>query len=483
MVMSSRIFFNVRPYQSRVAYIRDGCVRDIFYQRESSPTLVGAIYKGRVSRLSKGLNFAFVDIGLDKAGFLYGKDVNDGKKPLSRELQLGQEVMVQIKSDANRDKGTRLSMDIALPGKYLVYIPGQKGGKNAVSRRIADRKEKARLSKILDGFKEPGALLVRTLGEEKSLDDFKNDLESLKNQWETLQELFQQKASVGEMQKSPSLGLSYLRDFSDSIDEIFVDDKETYQEMKAFLKVTRPGWESRLKFHSKKEPLFEAFSIDSQIEEIFSRKVRLKNGGFLVIEELEAFTVIDVNSGRYMGKKTPASTILDLNLEAAEMIARQVRLRHLAGIILVDFIDMENPEDGEKLVSCLQEGFAEDKSCPRVFPMGELGMVQITRKRTYPSLSAFVSEKCTHCSGTGRLKSVSSIAIEILIALEKFALRRRSWFQRKISVRLFCHPDVKSWIEKQPQALGFLKKEFAILLELVPRKNWPINRFEIKKSS
>ena len=225
---------------------------------------------------------------------------------------------------------------------------------------------------------------MRTLGEGKSLEDFTKDLESLKNQWQNLQELFQEKTSVGEIRKSPSLELSYLRDFSDSIDEIFVDNKETYQEMKAFLKITRPEWKSHLKLHSKKEPLFEAFSIESQIEEIFSRKVRMKNGGFLVIEELEAFTVIDVNSGRHMGKKTPASTILDLNMEAAEMIARQVRLRHLAGIILVDFIDMESPEDGEKLVSCLQEGFAEDKSCPRVFPMGELGMVQITRKRTYP---------------------------------------------------------------------------------------------------
>ena len=481
--MSSRIFFNIRPFQSRVAYVSEGSLRDIFYQRESSPTLVGAIYKGRVSRLSKGLNYAFVDIGLDKAGFLYGKDVNDGKRPLSRELQVGQEVMVQIKSDANRDKGTRLSMNIALPGKYLVYIPGQKGGKNAVSRRIMDRKEKSRLSKILEGFKEPCALLVRTLGEGKSLEDFTKDLESLKNQWQNLQELFQEKTSVGEIRKSPSLELSYLRDFSDSIDEIFVDNKETYQEMKAFLKITRPEWKSHLKLHSKKEPLFEAFSIESQIEEIFSRKVRMKNGGFLVIEELEAFTVIDVNSGRHMGKKTPASTILDLNMEAAEMIARQVRLRHLAGIILVDFIDMESPEDGEKLVSCLQEGFAEDKSCPRVFPMGELGMVQITRKRTYPSLSAFVSEKCTHCSGQGRLKSVSSVAIEVLIALEKFALSRQTWFKRKLSVRVFCHSDIKSWIEKQPRTLDFLKKEFAIFLELVPKKQFSLNRFEIKKSS
>ena len=151
--MSSRIFFNIRPFQSRVAYVSEGSLRDIFYQRESSPTLVGAIYKGRVSRLSKGLNFAFVDIGLDKAGFLYGKDVNDGKRPLSRELQVGQEVMVQIKSDANRDKGTRLSMNIALPGKYLVYIPGQKGGKNAVSRRIMDRKEKPVFQKFWKALK------------------------------------------------------------------------------------------------------------------------------------------------------------------------------------------------------------------------------------------------------------------------------------------------------------------------------------------
>ena len=254
--MSSRIFFNVRPYQTRVAYVKDGLLRDIFYQRESNPSLVGAIYKGRVSRLSKGLNFAFVDIGLDKAGFLYGKDVNNGKKPLNKVLQTGEEVMVQIKSDANREKGTRLSMNIAMPGKYLVYMPAQKE-KNAISRRISDRKEKLRLSRMLEEFKEPGALLIRTLGQGKSKEDFQKDLEFLKNQWKELEELFKQKTSVGKIQKSPSLGLSYLRDFPYSIDEIFIDDKAAYQEMKASLKSLRPEWQSKLTFHSKKQPLFE----------------------------------------------------------------------------------------------------------------------------------------------------------------------------------------------------------------------------------
>lgn len=477
--MSSRIFFHVRPYQTRVAYVKDNLLKDIFYQRESNPTLVGAIYKGKVSRLSKGLNFAFVDIGLDKAGFLYGKDVNYGKKPLSKVLQVGEEVMVQIKSDANREKGTRLSMNISLPGKYLVYMPTQKE-KSAVSRRILNRKEKSRLSQILEEFKESGALLIRTLGQGKSKEDFQKDLLTLKHQWQELSELFQKKTTVGVLRKSPSLGLSYLRDLPYNIDEIFVDDKETYHEMKTYLKSIRPEWNSKLKFYNKKQPLFEAFSIENQVEETFNRKVQLKNGGFLIFEELEAFTVIDVNSGRFMGKKAPASTILDLNLEAARMIARHVRLRHISGIILIDFIDMENPKDGEKLVSSLQEEFMEDKSKPKVFPMAELGMVQITRKRTYPSLSAFVSEKCSHCLGTGRLKSVSSIGIEALMALEKVAIKRRGWFQKKISVRVFCHPEVKKWMEEVPTVFDFLKKEFALLPEFVPKKSFPLSRFEIK---
>ena len=477
--MSSRVFFNVRPYQTRVAYVKDGLLRDIFYQRESNPTLVGAIYKGRVSRLSKGLNFAFVDIGLDKAGFLYGKDVNNGKKPLNKVLQIGEEVIVQIKNDANREKGTKLSMNISMPGKYLVYMPIQKD-KNAVSRRILDRKEKFRLSKMLEEFKEPGALLIRTMGQGKSKEDFQKDLDVLKHQWKEVEELFKQKPSVGELKKSPSLGLFYLRDCPYNIDEIFIDDKETYQEMKASLRSIRPEWKSKLKVHSKKQPLFEEFSIENQIEEIFERKVRLKNGGFLIFEELEAFTVIDVNSGRFMGKKAPASTILDINLQAARMIAHHVQLRHISGIILIDFIDMENPKDGEKLVSLLQEEFAEDKSKPKVFPMGELGMVQITRKRTYPSLSAFVSEKCSHCLGTGRLKSLSSIGIEALMALEKVAIKRGGWFQKKVSVQVFCHPEVKKWVEGAPGVFDFLKKEFSLLPEFIPKKNFPLQRFKIK---
>lgn len=477
--MSSRILFNMRPYQTRVVYVKNSLLKDIFYQRESNPTLVGAIYKGKVSRLSKGLNFAFVDIGLDKAGFLYGKDVNYGKKPLNKVLQVGKEVMVQIKSDANREKGTRLSMNISLPGKYLVYMPTQQE-KNAVSRRILDRKEKSRLSQMLEEFKEPGALLIRTLGQGKSREDFQKDLHTLKLQWQELSELFKKKTNVGVLRKSPSLGLSYLRDFPSDIAEIFVDNKEAYQEMKTYLKSIRPEWSAKLKFYNKQQPLFEAFSIENQVEEIFNRKVQLKNGGFLIFEELEAFTVIDVNSGSFMGKKALASTILDLNLEAAQMIARQVRLRHISGIILIDFIDMENPKDGEKLVSALQEEFMEDKSKPRVFPMGELGMVQITRKRTYPSLSAFVSEKCSHCGGTGKLKSLNSIGIEMLMALEKAAVKRRSWFQKKTAVRVFCHPKVKEWVEEMPAIFDFLKKEFALLPEFVPKKTFPLSRFEIK---
>ena len=571
--MPSQVFFNVRPFQTRTAYVRDGLLRDIFYQRESRPSLAGAVYKGRVSRLSKGLNFAFVDIGLTKAGFLYGKDVGDGKKPLSQALRAGEDVIVQVKSDPNREKGARLSMNISLPGKYLVYMPRQKK-KAAVSRRISDEKERERLLNLLRRLQtgagtgagtsessteqsasrrrkapaaanEGGAFLVRTLGAGKQEEDFQKDLKALKQQWEELKKLFQKKAGTGELQKAPSLHLSYLRDFAGELDEILVDDKAAFQEMKAALKTVRPEQAPLLKLHSEKTPLFEAYSLQPQIDDLFARKVRLKSGGFLIIEELEAFTVIDVNSGRFMGKAadkphrggaprngphrggpnlggphrggrgrgaaarnsgragggtsasssiadlnsgragggtSASSSIADLNREAAAVIARQVRLRHIAGIILIDFVDMEDPKDGEQLVALLQEEFADDKSRPKVFPMGELGMVQITRKRTLPSLSAFISEKCPHCTGTGRLLSPDSVGVEMLFALEKTARKRGGlFFRKKVSLRVFCHPEIKKWTEAAPQALDFLHKELSVYPELVAKKSFPLHRFEIQK--
>ena len=557
--MPSQVFFNVRPFQTRTACVRDGLLRDIFYQRESRPSLVGAVYKGRVSRLSKGLNFAFLDIGLQKAGFLYGKDVGDGKKPLSQALRAGEDLIVQVKSDPNREKGARLSMNLSLPGKYLVYMPLQKK-KAAVSRRIPDGPEKERLLQLLrrlqneagesapprrrdsapDSHRGEGALLVRTLGAGKTEEDFQQDLKALKHQWEELQKLFQKKSGTGELQKAPSLNLSYLRDFPGRLDEILIDDKAAFQEMKAALKTVRPELAALLKLHSDKTPLFEAYSIQQQIDDLFARKVRLKSGGFLIIEELEAFTVIDVNSGRFMGKAAggrggglrrrgtrnrgggaprgganlggpnlggpsyggsagkpgggrgsmsfysgggpgASSSIADLNMEATAVIARQVRLRHIAGIILIDFVDMEDPKDGEQLVARLQEEFADDKSRPKVFPMGELGMVQITRKRTLPSLSAFISEKCPHCTGTGRRPSPDSVGVEMLFALEKTARKRGGWFRRKLSLRVFCCPEIKKWAEAAPQALDFLNKELSVYPEFVAKKNFPLHRFEIQK--
>ena len=411
--------FNVRPHQTRVAFVKEGALKDIFYHRDHNPSLMGALYKGEVSRLAKKLNFAFVDLGMQKSGFLYGGDSAKRGRPLiNKTLKPGDFVLVQVKSDPARDKGPRLTRDISLSGRYLVYMPTQEK-KVAVSRRISNGMERERLHGILKALDESCAVIARTLAEGRGEDDLKKDLESLKNKWARIQTAFKERRSVGEIQAGLDPGLTYLQDLMDeNVETVWVDDKEAFSKVRDFVKDLDPDLKSRVKFFSKKRGLFTEFDIETQIERAGQKKVQLKNGGSLVIEELEAFTVIDVNSGRFMGKKGDLqSAILSVNQSAARMIVQQVRLRHLGGIILIDFIDMESEENKKKLIAVLEEGFADDRSRPKVFPMAELGLVQITRKRERHSLSAFLFQNCPACGGQGHVKSRATTAGDIFSGL------------------------------------------------------------------
>ena len=479
-LMSSHILFNVRPHQTRMAFVKNGVLKDIFYHRDQDPSLMGAVYKGKVSRLAKRLNFAFVELGLKKSGFLYGKDViSRGNQPLNRILKPGDFTLVQVKSDPARGKGPRLTQELSFSGRYLVYMPTQ-AKKTAVSRRIPSMKERERLLEILKNMNEPCSLIARTLSEGRSEEELKKDLENLKIKWTRIQKAYEQTGDIKELQKGFDPGLTYLKDLmDDTVETVWVDNKQAFSGVRDFVRDLQPDLKSRVKFFSGKEGLFKKFDIESQIQKAAQKKVYLKNGGSIIIEELEAFSVIDVNSGRFMGKGDQQDAILSVNLSAAQVIVQQIRLRHLGGIILIDFIDMENEKHREKLVSFLEREFSDDRSHPRVFPMAELGLVQITRKRERHPLSAFLSQNCPSCGGRGYIKSFPTISDEIFQALEGLAEKR--FFRKKaLSPQVICHPEIKEWIKKERKGLEFLKKELRVTPEFVSDPLLPTHSFTIK---
>ena len=476
------IFINVRPYQTRVACVKQGHLKQIFYHRSQTPSLVGALYKGRVAKIVRRLNYAFVDLGLEKTGFLYGKDLPGKTKELAKALRPGQEVLAQIKADPLRSKGVRLSLEVALAGLYLVYLPEQ-NSKRTISRQINSSVERQRLSEMTEDFKAPGALIVRTFAQNREKKELEKDLKTLKQQWKEIQSQFKQQKTLGPIHQGEDPLLIFLRDSLSLGGERFVvDEKQTFKKVTKWLKAFRPDLAKKAEYYQGELSLFENFKLESQAKKSLEKKVPLKSGGFLIFEELEAFSVIDVNSGRFFGGKNLSQSLLQLNLEAAQVIAEQVQLRQWGGIILVDFIDMESPEDGEKVVACLEKGFKGDKSHPRVFPMGDLGLVQITRKRSKNSLSYFMTENCPSCRGWGRKKTLPTLATDLFLKLESLAPSSPRFLRKKQSLKVTCHPEIKHHIEQKEQnSLEFFEKKLSCRLLLEDNPKLSLENFRIEK--
>ncbi|MGI9548383.1 MAG: Rne/Rng family ribonuclease [Bdellovibrionales bacterium] len=484
--MNSKILFNVRPYQTRMACVeKNNRLTQVSYYQKETPSLVGNIYKGKVSQIQNSFNFAFVDIGMKKGGFLYGKDLFQKSQKVEDVLKLGEPLLVQIKSDPIRDKGPRLTTEISLPGFYMVLVPNNIS-KIVFSKKISEEEEKQRIEKILKEWKVPHTLIVRTLAQGKKEDELKKDLERLQLQWKELKKKFKSRKSQELIQKGDSPLINYLKNFlTEDVKTVFVDEEKNYSMVKTWLKDNGSfNVLKKIKKYSKKIPIFQEFDIESQVQKLQSKKIYLKNGGSLVIEELEAFVVIDVNTSRYKGKKNISESILAMNLEAAKVTAQQIVLRELGGIILVDFIDMETIEDRKKIVSCLERELESDKAQTKIFPMVDLGMVQITRRRKNMSLSHYLKKECLHCRGEGRVKTLPTIAGEVFAKLEKW-----SQSQSKLTslfkthrLKVTCHPHLKSWIEeKGRESIDFLKENFSVEADFEVDLDFPSEFFKIDK--
>jgi ribonuclease G len=439
------IIINSTPQQIRVALLEDGDVAEVNIERRKHRGIVGNIYKGRVSKVLPGMQAAFVNIGLKKDAFLYVLDVYDNlddddddedgageeeeprpkpsrrsrRPPIQHLLQRDQEVLVQIAKEPLGTKGARVTSHISLPGRYLVYMPTVEHV--GVSRRIKNRAERMRLRKIIKSLKPDNAgFIVRTAGEGRDEEDIKADVEFLTRLWETIKKKADNLRPPALVHEDLNLVLRTVRDlFTHRVEKLVVDSEAEFQRVLEFTEATMPLLSDRIRLFVKDIPVFDHYGIEDALEKALKRKVWLKSGGYLVIDRAEALVAIDVNTGKFVGKKNLEDTIVKTNLEAAKEVARQIRLRDLGGIIIVDFIDMEHEENKRQVMNALQQEVAFDRARTNVLELTELGLVQMTRKRVRESLKQMLYQPCPYCKGQGFIQSEETICYEIQSSIQR----------------------------------------------------------------
>lgn len=418
-----QILINLTPRETRVAVVGDGVLQDLFVERACAKGLVGNVYLGRVVRVLPGMQSAFVDIGLERTGFLHVADLfeahsEDGEtKPIENVLHEGQALMVQVAKDPIGTKGARLTTTISLAGRKLVYLP--RDPHIGVSQRIEDEAMREHLKELLTSIRpetEKGGYIIRTSAEEgATAEEFEQDMAYLGRLWKEIRASRETKPAPSLLYQDLSLAQRVLRDMVHQTTEaIEIDDEKGYEELVEFAERFVPDVRGHLKLYKGERPLFELHGIEEEIARALERRVDLKSGGYLVFDQTEAMTTIDVNTGRFVGKRDFSDTVFKTNLEAAQVIARQLRLRNLGGIIIIDFIDMACDEHREAVLAELRRSIATDRTRMTVSDFTELGLVEMTRKRTRESLAHVLCEPCPVCGGRGELKTARTVCYEIM---------------------------------------------------------------------
>lgn len=445
--MGSEILINVTRGEKRVALLENGQVVEMYIERQRDASLVGNIYKGRVVKILPGMQSAFVDIGLEKAAFLYVADIKtdiDDYAPLFEDeekdssldmmskkdrsertieeiIQEGQDILVQVSKDPIGSKGARVTSYITLPGRYLVLMPNV--DHIGISRRISDEEERNRLKAMVEQVRPAGfGLIIRTASEDSLEEDIRKDLEFLMLLWKNVQEKKDKVPARGLLYSDLDLVFRSVRDLlSQDVSRLVIDSGEEYERIIDFVTTYFPKLLNKIEMYEETEPIFDAFGVELDIARALGRKVWLKSGGYIVVDQTEAMTVIDVNTGKFVGKEGLEDTILKTNLEAVKEIAYQIRLRNLGGIIIVDFIDMDKLENREKVFNAFTEAMKKDRAKNTIFHISELGLIQMTRKRVRESLGRTLCTTCPYCEGKGFVKSPDTLCYEILRTIKKMA--------------------------------------------------------------
>jgi ribonuclease G len=481
------VIINAETLETRVAVTEDGKLEEFNIERTTEERLVGSIFKGKVRNLEDGLKAAFVDIGFEKNAFLHYWDIvpnqfdsgveiveREGKrrdKPkitqrdVPRLYPPGSEIIVQVTKGPISTKGPRITTNLVLPGRYLVLLPNS--DQSGISRKIESQEERKRLKKILRELAIPDGMgvIMRTAGEGQQLRYFVRDLALLLEEWHGIQDRMKSQPMATCVFQEPDLIERTVRDFlTEDVERIVVDNQKAYDRMREMISKISKRSASKIKFYSEAQPVFDRFNISKQLENTFSRQVHLKGGGYIVVDETEALVAIDVNTGRHKGNRDQEATILKVNLEAAEEITRQLRLRNMGGLIVLDFIDMKSRRDQQQVYSRMKDGLRRDKAKTHILPISQLGLMEMTRQRHSESVRSAVYDDCPYCKGRGKVKSVVTMSVEIQRKLQEI-LKKRTRDESDFQLRIVVHPTVldRLRIEDEKHLIEMEKRYFGKL--------------------
>ena len=490
--MSEEILINVTPRETRVAIVENGVLQEVQVERASRRGYVGNIYKGRVQRVMPGMQAVFVEIGLERAAFLHASDILRPPLPegaeaaghavgghvpsISELVHEGQELVVQVVKDPIGSKGARLSTHLSIPSRYLVLLPHART--LGVSARIEGEDERARLKDVLGGLigEHPLGYIVRTNAEGQSAESLAFDVTYLGKVWRVVQENAA-KTKVGErIYEELALPLRALRDsLNDNIEKVRVDSLETHAKVVKFVHKFMPSLDDRIEHYDGERPIFDLYGVEDEIQRALKKEVPLKSGGYLIVDQTEAMTTVDVNTGGYLGTRNLEETVYRTNLEAAQAAARQLRLRNLGGIVIIDFIDMTDEEHRRQVLRMLEKGLARDHAKTTVYPMSALGLVEMTRKRTTESLERQLCEPCPACNGRGTLKTAETVSYEIFREITRAV---RQFDARALLV--MANPKVVARIlEEESGAVAELEEFIAKSIRFQPEEHYPQEQFDV----
>jgi ribonuclease G len=498
--MATELIISVTSQEMRIAKLENNILTDIQIERGRHKGIVGNIYKGKVMRILPGMQAAFVDIGLEKAAFLHVSDISpemaslkldddsldteERKKPKAHYtdqiqdlIKEGQELIVQVAKDPMGTKGARLSSHISLAGRHLVYMPTI--SHVGVSRKIENDKERGRLKGIINKLRfENEGFIARTLCEGQSAKKIKTDIFFLHRLWKNIQKKQAKLLAPSIVYSDLNILLRTIRDLlTDDVKKIVVDSKRTFKELIKFISQLDPQMQKICELYRGSEPVFEHYEIDTEISRALEKKVWLKSGGYIIIDETEALVSIDVNTGKFVGSRNLEDTIFKTNLEAVKEVVYQLKLRNLGGIIIIDFIDMDKPSNREKIYKALEDALKNDKAKSTILRISELGLVEMTRKRVRASLGRSMQERCPYCEGNGLIKSKATICYEIFRKVRKHLKESKS-----ASVTINVNTDVASFIyDEEREWLEMLEERLQKKITIKGQDNYHIEQYDFKE--
>lgn len=496
--MRRELLVNVTPSETRVALTEDGRTVEVFHERSDRQGLVGNVYLGRIRRVLPGMQAAFVSVGLDRDAFLYVEDVlphavdwdpeeneeeaaggaerpPDERSRIDDLVREGEEIVVQVTRDPLSGKGPRVTANISLPGRTLVYLPG--GREIAVSRRITDEAERERLRQILEGFPGPRGFIVRTAAQGCPVAELAADRQYLMELAGRIAHSAERASAPALLHQELDLPLRIVRDLvTCDFAAIRVDDEATRARIAEFSSSVGPAPASPVELHERPEPIFELYGVESEIENALKSHVMLPSGGSVVIHQTEALVAIDVNTGKFVGKAALEDTVFSTNLEAIPEVARQIRLRDLGGLLVVDFIDMQDPAHRHEVSERFEAELARDRARTRLLPVSDFGLIEVTRQRSRGNLEKTLTRSCPCCGGTGRAKTDLTVALDVRRAVWKAS----SLYSPGETVRVKVRPSVLRLLtEQEPALLADVEGRRKVRVELIPDETLPPARFEV----